>query len=124
MKEHSMPDNSGVNTGSINSGSINTGSGRVTQTVQISGDSQTSTTIEQIDQLLATLLASTGQLPPESAEIVAEEATWLRDEINNGQLHAGHIRHALGALATAAAPVLPIMAVVEDVTDLVLDLLH
>jgi hypothetical protein len=119
-----MPDNSGIHIGGSNSGNINTGSGRVTQTVQISGDPQTSTTIEQINQLLATLLASTGQLPPESAEIVAEEANWLRDEINNGQLHPGHVRHALGALARAAAPVLPIMAVVKDVTDLVLNLLH
>ena len=119
-----MPDNSGIHIGGSNSGNINTGSGRVTQSVQISGDPQTSTTVEQINQLLATLLASTGQLPPESAEIVTDEATWLRDEVNNGQLHAGHVRHALGALASAAAPVLPILAVVKDVTDLILDLLH
>jgi hypothetical protein len=119
-----MPDNSGIHIGGSNSGNINTGSGRVTQTVQISGDPQTATAIEQINQLLATLLASAGQLPAESAEIVTDEASWLRDEISGGQLHAGHVRHALDALARAAAPVLPIMAVVNDVTDLVLRLLH
>jgi hypothetical protein len=122
-----MPDNSGIyigggNTGNINN--LNAGRGNVTQTVQIRGDDQTATAIEQINQLLATLLASTGQLPAESAEIVTDEASWLRDEINDGQLHAGHVRHALDALARAAAPVLPIMSVVNDVTDLILKLLH
>jgi hypothetical protein len=119
-----MPSNGGSHVGGGNSGNINTGSGRVTQTVQISGAPRTAGTIEQINQLLATLLASAGQLPPESAEIVTDEATWLRDEIQRGQLHARHVHHALDALAKAAAGVLPVMSLVTDMTDLVLKLLH
>jgi hypothetical protein len=119
-----MSDNSGIYIGGGNTGNINTGGSNVTQTVQISGDPQTVSTLERIDQLLAALLASAGQLPAESAEVVTDEAGWLRDEIKHGQLHARHVRHALTALAEAAAPVLPIMTAVNEVTDLVLKLLH
>jgi hypothetical protein len=123
-----MPENSGVyigggNTGNISTGHINTGN-HVTQTVQISGDPQTTSTLERIDQLLAALLASVEQLPAESAEVVTDEAEWLRGEIQHDQLHARHVRHALAALAEAAAPVLPIMNLVTEVTDLVVKLLH
>ena len=119
-----MPDNSGIYIGGGNTGNVNTGSGNVTQTVRLSGDAQTVSTLERIDDLLAALLASAGQLPAESAEVAADEAGWLRDEIKGGQLHASHVRHALAALAEAAAPVLPIMSVVNEVTDLILKLLH
>ena len=118
-----MPDNSGFHIGR-NSGNIRTGSGRVTQTVQLSGDPRTASTIEHINQLLAALLAGTGQLSAESAEIVTGEATWLRNELHDGQLHARHVHHALDALAKEAAGVRPVMSVVNDVTDMVLRLLH
>lgn len=119
-----MSGNGGIFVGGSNSGNINTGDGNVTQTVQVSGDQQTASTLERIDQLLAALLASAGQLPTESAEVVTEEAEWLRDEVKSGQLHARHVRHALDVLAKAAAPAVPLLNAVTEVTDLILKLLH
>ncbi len=63
-------------------------------------------------------------MPAESAEVVTDEAGWLRDEIQDGRLHTRHVRHALTALAEAAGPVVPIMTMVSEVTDLILKLLH
>ncbi|MGH3251487.1 MAG: hypothetical protein ACRDOI_35490 [Trebonia sp.] len=120
----SITGNNSVGNISNNGGNVNTGSGPVTQAVQVSGDPRSIGTAERIDQLLAALLAGAGQLPPESAEVVTDEAEWLRQEMKRGELHPRHVRHALTALATAAAPVTSIMTAVNEVTDLVLKLLH
>jgi hypothetical protein len=119
-----MSGNGGIFVGGSNSGNINTGDGNVTQTVQVVGDPQAASTLERIDQLLVALLTGAGQLPAESAEVVTEEAEWLRDEVKSGQLHARHVRHALDVIAKAAAPVVPLLNAVNEVTDLILKLLH
>jgi len=117
-----MPDNGNVifsgNSGDWN---VNTGSG--TQNVHASMSSR-EVTLEQVDQLVARLLAGLAALPPGNAAVLAGEAVTVKNEAHATSPDSGRLRHALGRLAEAAAPAAGMIELSRQLADLIGQLVH
>jgi hypothetical protein len=120
-----MPEGGNVFSG--NSGNWNTGSGTQnvhgTQNVQVNNNSREAT-LEQIDQLIARLLAGLAELPPDNAAIVAGEAVAVKNEAHAPSPDNGRIRHALQRMAEAAAPAAGMIELARQLAELVGQLVH
>lgn len=117
-----MPDSGNV-TFSGNSGDWNVNTGSGTQNVQINKNSREAT-LEQIDQLIAKLLAGLAELPPSNAAVVAGEAVAVKDEAHTASPDKGRIRLALQRLAEAAAPAAGMIELSRQLAELFGQLVH
>jgi hypothetical protein len=106
-----------------NSGDWNVNAGSGTQNVQVNKDPRAAT-LEQVDQLVARLLASLAELPPGNAAAVAAEVVTVKNETHAASPDKGRIRHALGRLAEAAAPAAGMIELSRQLADLVGQLVH
>ena len=117
-----MPDSGNVifsgNSGDWN---VNTGSG--TQNIEINKNSREAT-LEQIDQLIAKMLAGLAELPPGNAAAVAGEAVAIKDEAHAANPDKGRIRLALHRLAEAAAPAAGLIELSRQLADVFAQLVH
>lgn len=109
------------NVNTVDSWNVNTGSG--TQNVQINKNSREAT-LEQIDQLIARLLAGLAELPPGNAAVVAGEAVAVKDEAHAASPDKGRIRRALQRLAEAAAPAAGMIELSRQLAELFAQLVH
>jgi hypothetical protein len=118
-----MPEDGNVfNVDSVDTWNVNTGSG--TQNVQVNKNSHEAT-LEQIDQLIAKLLAGLAELPPGNAAVVAGEAVALKDAAHSGtSSDKGRIRLALQRLAEAAAPAAGMIELSRQLAELFAQLVH
>jgi len=112
---------SGNTVGNWNSGSGTQNVGK--QNVQINNNSREAT-LEQIDQLIARLLAGLAELPPDNAAIVAGEAVAVKNEAHAPSPDNGRIRHALQRLAEAAAPAAGMIELARQLAELIGQLVH
>jgi hypothetical protein len=113
--------NSGTGTQDARGSSQNMGAG--TQNVQINNNSREAT-LEQIDQLIARLLAGLAELPPDQAAIVAGEAVAVKNEAHAPSPDNGRIRQALQRLAEGAAPAAKMVGLVRQLAELIGQLVH
>jgi len=108
-----------------NSGDWNVNSGSGTQHVTVNkGSPSREATLEQVDQLIAKLLAGLAELPPGNAAVVAGEAVALKNEARAASPDKGRVQHALGRLAEAAAPAAGMIELARQLADLVGQLVH
>jgi hypothetical protein len=125
MKETAMPEGGDVfNVNSV--GNWNSGSGTQNvqgQNVQINNNSREAT-LEQIDELIAKLLAGLAELPPDNAAVVAGEAVVVKNGVHEASPDKGRIRLALQRLAEAAAPAAGLIEVARQLTELFGQLVH
>ena len=117
-----MPDSGNVifsgNSGDWN---VNTGSG--TQHVQVTKGSREAT-LEQVDQLVARLLAGLAELPAQNAAVAAGELVAVKNEAHAASPDKGRLRLALGRLAEAAAPAAGLIELARQLAELVGQLVH
>ncbi len=106
-----------------NSGDWNVNTGSGTQDVHVSKGSREAT-LEQVDQLVAMLLAGLAELPPGNAAVVAGEVVAVKNEAHAASPDRGRVGHALGRLAEAAAPVAGMIELSRQLADLVGQLVH
>jgi hypothetical protein len=106
-----------------NSGDWNVNTGSGTQNIHVSKDSREAT-LEQVDQLVARLLAGIAELPPGNAAVVAGEVVAVKNEAHAASPDRGRVGHALGRLAEAAAPVAGMIELSRQLADLVGQLVH
>jgi hypothetical protein len=117
-----MPEGGNVFSGNtVGNWNVNTGSG--TQNVQFNQNSREAT-LEQIDQLIARLLAGLAELPPANAAVVAGEAVAVKDEAHAASPDKGRIRFALQRLAEAAAPAAGLIELSRQLAELFAQLVH
>lgn len=117
-----MPDSGNVVfTGNSGDWNVNTGSG--TQHVQVSKGSREAT-LEQVDQLVARLLAGLAELPAQNAAAAAGELVAIKNEAHQPSPHEGRLRQALSRLAEAAAPATAMIELARQLADLVGQLVH
>jgi len=106
-----------------NSGEWNVNAGSGTQNIQVNKNSREAT-LEQIDQLIARLLAGLAELPPDNAAVVAGEAVTVKDEAHAANPDKGRIRLALHRLAEAAAPAAGMIELSRQLAELFGQLVH
>ena len=117
-----MPDSGNV-IFSGNSGDWNVNSGSGTQNVHV-GMNDREVTLEQVDQLVARLLAGLAELPPGNAAVVAGQAVTVKNEVHATSPDSGRLQHALGRLAEAAAPAAGMIELSRQLADLIGQLVH
>jgi hypothetical protein len=106
-----------------NIGAIATGDhGQATGTVNVSGAGDP---LAAIDQLLRKLEADAGQhLQQEQARDVADDARRLHAEVHSRKPSLERVRHLLSSLSATAGSATALLAVVDQVKDLVLAIVH
>jgi hypothetical protein len=100
---------------------VNTGSG--TQNVQVNKSSREAT-LDQVDQLVARLLASLAELPAQNAAVAAGELVAFKAEAHEPSPHEGRLRQALSRLGEAAAPAAGMIELAQKLAELIGQLVH
>src|SRR5260370_11818890 len=117
-----MSDNGNVTfTGNSGDWNVNTGSGM--QHVQVNKGSREAT-LEQVDQLVARLLAGVAELPAQNAAVAAGELVTFKNEAHEPSPREGRLRQALSRLLEAPAPAARSIELTRQLTDLVGQLVH
>jgi hypothetical protein len=106
-----------------NSGEWNVNAGRGTQNVQINKGAREAT-LEQVDQLIARVLAGLAELPPGNAGVVAGEVVAIKSEVHEARPDRGRLMQALDRLALAAAPAAGLIELSRQLTSLIGQLVH
>ena len=121
-----MPESGNVNisgnTGNFGNWNVNTGSG--TQNVTANNIGSREATLEQVDQLVARVLAGLAELPPANAAVVAGEVVAVKNEAHATSPDKGRLGHALSRLAEAAGPAAGLIELSRQLADLVGQLVH
>lgn len=87
-----------------NTGNWNVNAGSGTQHVQVNSDSRAAV-LEQVDQLVAQLLAGLASLPPASAGAAAGDVVAVKHEAHADRPDQDKLKQSLERLAAATSPV-------------------
>jgi hypothetical protein len=114
--------NSGIHTGNITGTGIAVGHG-AKATVRGTQDSR-AVALEQVDELVARLLACLGDATPQQAGIVAAQAVAVKNGLRETSPDSTQVGKALNALKAAATWAAPVIDLVGQLAALVAELLQ